>query len=69
MRSYFVPVGTRVKLDGETYEAVEQLENTDYCMDCDFYDGKLICKSPYNSPVCIRHFRKDGKSIIFKKIK
>jgi hypothetical protein len=41
----------------------------DLCLGCDFFIGHMLCGSPQLTPMCIKHFRKDQKSVIFKKIK
>lgn len=69
MKSKFLPVGARFELNGHTYEIVEQTENVDLCNGCAFFLGKMVCNSPQLTPMCIKHFRKDNKSVVFKKIK
>lgn len=69
MTSKFLPVGSHFEHEGHTYEVVEQTINGDLCIGCDFFEGHLLCKSPHKTPMCIKHFRKDQKSVVFKKIK
>lgn len=69
MRSKFLPVGAQVELGGRTYEIVEQLEKENLCNGCAFFLGGMLCNAPYFTPICIKYYRKDEKSVIFKKIK
>lgn len=69
MISKFLPVGARFQYAGDTYEVVEQHENLELCIGCAFFGGPLNCKSPHNTPTCIKGYRKDQKSVVFKKIK
>lgn len=69
MRSRFLPVGAQFELDGHTYEVVEKIENKALCNGCAFFGGEMLCNSPHLTPMCIKHYRKDEKSVIFKKIK
>jgi hypothetical protein len=69
MRTKFLPVGTQFELNGHTYEVVEQHEKLDLCLGCDFFIGHMLRGSPQLTPMCIKHFRKDQKSVVFKKIK
>lgn len=69
MKSKFLPVGAQFELNGHTYEIVEQHEKLDLCLGCDFFIGHMLCGSPQLTPMCIKHFRKDQKSVVFKKIK
>ena len=68
MRSKFLPVGAQIELGGHTYEIVEQLEKKDLCNGCAFFLGGMVCNSPQLTPICIKYYRKDQKSVIFKKI-
>lgn len=68
MISKFLPVGARFQYAGNTYEVVEQHEKLELCIGCGFFGGHMSCKSPHNTPMCIKHYRKDQKSVIFKKI-
>ena len=70
MRSNFLPIGARIDFsDGHEYEIVEQTEKKNLCKGCVFFPGGMLCKAPYFTPICIKHYRKDEKSVIFKKIK
>lgn len=69
MRSKFLPVDAQFELDGHTYKIVEQTEKVDLCNGCAFFLGGTLCNAPRLTPICIKHFRKDKKSVIFKKIK
>lgn len=69
MRSRFLPVGAQFELNGHTYEIVEQFEKEDLCKGCAFFLGGMVCNSPQLTPMCIKYYRKDNKSVIFKKIK
>lgn len=68
MISKFYPVGSRFELDGHTYEVVEQHEDLELCLGCAFFLGKMVCQNPHLTPMCIKHFRKDGKSVVFKEV-
>lgn len=69
MTSKFLPVGAQFELEGHTFEVVEQKDNKELCYGCDFFLGYMLCKNPHLTPMCIKHFRKDNKSVVFKKIK
>lgn len=69
MRSKFLPVGAQFELNGHTYEIVEQFEKKDLCNGCAFFLGGMLCNNPRLTPMCIKYFRKDQKSVVFKKIK
>jgi positive regulator of sigma E activity len=53
-------VGERFQFEGITVEVVEETT----CNNCVAHGGCLN----YDLPVCTKHFRKDGKSVIFKKV-
>lgn len=69
MRSRFLPVGAQFEYNGHTYEVVEQFEKKDLCNGCAFFLGGMLCNSPQLTPMCIKFYRKDQKSVVFKKIK
>lgn len=69
MRSKFLPIGAQFELNGHTYKVVEQDEEENLCNGCEFFLGGMLCKSPNLTPMCIKFYRKDEKSVIFVKVK
>lgn len=69
MRDIFLPVGAQVELNGHVYEIAEQFKEENLCTGCAFTPGGMRCRAPQNTPVCIKYYRRDWKSVIFKKIK
>lgn len=71
MIAKYYSVGETFELNGKKYIVEECDPKEVTCAPCAFWDPKStnLCSCPPKGPMCIKHFRKDNKSVLFKEVK